>query len=206
MRLCRVPSVRDHDAARRQRGGGGRPGHLGAGVCIGVPRAPRPGLDERERAREVPALRLGARRRSVELRRCSCSLFSVGAQLSSEMVMGRCFYPPKLGWRAERAGCAPATRVRSVSAAGAAYVFAIAHALPRSHTRCSSCSNAPRCAMDVSVSELSERLALPLDDAAVRQVGLLSGAFVVGCCAFWCCVQPLLVWCRRRVHGEPVLI
>ena len=74
MRLCRVPSVRDHDAARRQRGGGGRPGHLGAGVCIGVPSAPRPGLDERERAREVPALRLGARPRwSVELRRCSCS-------------------------------------------------------------------------------------------------------------------------------------
>ena len=133
MRLCRVPSVRDHDAARRQRGGGGRPGHLGAGVCIGVPSAPRPGPDERERTREVPALRLGARRRSVEPQRCSCSLFSVGAQLSSEMVMGRCFYPPKLGWRAERAGCAPATRVRSVSAAGAAYVFAIAHALAVTH-------------------------------------------------------------------------
>ena len=65
---------------------------------------------------------------------------------------------------------------------------------------------APRWAMD-SVSELSERLALPLDHETVRQAGLLSGAFIVGCCAFWCCVQPLLVWCRRRVrHGEPVLM
>ena len=90
-----------------------------------------------------------------------------------------------------------------VGAAGAAYVFAVAYAAAVVH---GSCSSAPRCAMDVSVSELSERLALPLDDAAVRQVGLLSGAFVVGCCAFWCCVQPLLVWCRRRLHGEPVLM
>ena len=64
--------------------------------------------------------------------------------------------------------------------------------------------SAPRLAM---VSELSERLALPLDHETVRQAGLLSGAFVVGCCAFWCCVQPLVVWCRRRVrHGEPVLM
>jgi len=90
-----------------------------------------------------------------------------------------------------------------VGAAGAAYVFAVAYAAAVAH---GSCSSAPRYAMDVSVSELSERLVLPLEDATVRQMGLLSGAFVVGCCAFWCCVQPLLVWCRRRVHEEPVLM
>ena len=200
MRLCRVPSVRDHDAARRQRGGGGRPGHLGAGVCIGVPSAPRPGPDERERAREVPALRLGARRRSVEPQRCSCSLFSVVLNCLQEWVAA-CLLPNL----ARRAVVCP-SHARAFRQCSWLSARLRNRTRPRSHTRCSSCSNAPRCAMDVSVSELSERLALPLDDAAVRQVGLLSGAFVVGCCAFWCCVQPLLVWCRRRVHGEPVLM
>jgi len=31
--------------------------------------------------------------------------------------------------------------------------------------------------------------------------GLLAffvGMFVLGCCVFWCCCQPIIVYCRRR--------
>ena len=99
--------------------------------------------------------------------------------------------------------CAKACHARAfVGAAGVAYVFAVApRTRPRRRTSCSNCASAPRCTILPCVINGNE----VMGDNHLYAIVVL-WAFVLGCCAFWCCVQPLLVWCRRRVHGEPVLM
>jgi hypothetical protein len=46
---------------------------------------------------------------------------------------------------------------------------------------------------------MSELITATVDDATLRRVSLLCGAFIIGCCVFWCCVQPMIVSLRRLV-------